>query len=54
MKILFDTSVIIAGPIEAHPMHNRAFPWLKRAKENEFELIVASHTIMVIFCVFDF
>ena len=51
MKILFDTSVIIAGLVESHPMHQKAFPWLKRAKSNEFELIVASHTIAELYAV---
>jgi len=40
MKTLFDTSVIIAALVESHPMHGRAFPWLKRAKEKQFELII--------------
>ncbi len=44
MKILIDTSVIIAALVESHPMHQRAFPWLKKAKEHHFELIIASHT----------
>ena len=51
MKILFDTSVIIAALVESHPMHQRAFPWLKRAKERHFELIVASHTIAELYAV---
>jgi len=33
MKTLFDTSVIVAGLIEAHPMHGRAFPWIKQARD---------------------
>jgi predicted nucleic acid-binding protein len=45
MKILFDTSLIIAALVESHPMHVRAFPWLKKAKAKDFELVVASHTI---------
>ena len=51
MKILFDTSVLIAGLVETHPMHKRAFPWLKRATANEFEMIVASHTIAELYAV---
>ena len=51
MKILFDTSVIIAALVESHPMHRRAFPWLKRAKEHHFELIIASHTIAELYAV---
>lgn len=45
MKILFDTSLIIAALVESHPMHVRAFPWLKKAKAKDFEIVVASHTI---------
>jgi len=51
MKILFDTSVIIAALVESHPMHHRAFPWLKRAKERHFELIVAGHSIAELYAV---
>ncbi len=51
MKILFDTSVLIAGLVETHPMHKSAFPWLKRAKANEFEMIVVSHTIAEVYAV---
>ncbi|MBI4766541.1 MAG: PIN domain-containing protein [Deltaproteobacteria bacterium] len=45
MKIFFDTSVLISGMIEAHPMHEISFPWLKRAKAKEFEWAVCSHTL---------
>ena len=51
MKTLFDTSVIIAALIESHPMHPRAFPWLKQAKDRKFELIVASHTLAELYAV---
>jgi predicted nucleic acid-binding protein len=51
MKILFDTSVIIAALIESHPMHARSFPWLKQAKEKKIELIVASHTLAELYAV---
>ena len=51
MKILFDTSVIIAALVESHPMHKRAFPWLKKAKAKKFEMIVASHTIAELYAV---
>ena len=45
MKIFFDTSVLLAGMIEAHPMHGISFPWLKKAKAKEFDWGVSSHTI---------
>ncbi|MBF0276627.1 MAG: type II toxin-antitoxin system VapC family toxin [SAR324 cluster bacterium] len=51
MRTLFDTSFITACMIEAHPMHERALPWFQQAKENQFELIVASHTIAELYAV---
>jgi len=51
MKTLFDTSVIVAALIESHPLHGRAFPWLKQAKTQKFELIVASHTLAELYAV---
>ena len=35
--INFDTSLIIAALVESHPMHVRAFSWLKKAKAKDFE-----------------
>ncbi len=51
MKIMFDTSLIIAGMLESHPHHVIAFPWLKRAKLKEFDLFVASHTLAELYAV---
>jgi len=51
MKTLFDTSVIIAALVESHPVHERAFPWLKQAREKQFELIVAGHTLAELYAV---
>ena len=51
MKILFDTSVLVAALVESHPAHKRAFPWLKQARANEFDMIVAAHTIAELYAV---
>jgi predicted nucleic acid-binding protein len=51
MKILFDTSVIIAAMVEPHPFHPIAFPWLKRARSKEFDLFIASHTLAELYAV---
>ena len=51
MKTLFDTSIIIAALVESHPMHEIAFPWLKKAKTKSFELIIASHTLAELYAV---
>jgi predicted nucleic acid-binding protein len=45
MKILFDTSIIVSGIIESHPMHTKCLPWLQRAKAGELDCIVVSHTL---------
>jgi predicted nucleic acid-binding protein len=45
MKIFFDTSVLLAGMVEAHPLHGVSFPWLKRAKAGEFAWGVSAHTL---------
>ena len=51
MKILFDTSVLVAAIVEAHPMHSRALPWLQRAKEGEFEFLAVTHTLVELYAV---
>jgi predicted nucleic acid-binding protein len=51
VKILFDTSVLIAAIVEPHPMHCHAFPWLKRAKLRQFDMFVASHTLAELYAV---
>lgn len=51
MKVMFDTSVLVAGMVEPHPMHERALPWLKRARSGDLELFVASHTLAELYAV---
>jgi len=51
MKILFDTSLIVAAFVDTHPTHERAFPWIKRSKAKEFELVVAGHSLAELYAV---
>ena len=51
MRLLLDTSVIVAALVEPHPMHERALAWLKRAKAKENEFIIASHTLAELYAV---
>jgi len=51
MKTLFDTSVLVAALVEDHPKHEKALPWLSRAKAQEFEFIVSSHTLVELYAV---
>ena len=51
MKVLFDTSVLVAAMVQPHPMHARALPWLRRAKAGECDFVVASHTVAELYAV---
>ncbi len=51
MKILFDSSVLIAAFVESHPKHKSALSFLMKAKNKEFQLFVSSHTILEIYSV---
>ena len=51
MKILFDSSSLIASVVEAHPKHESALSWLIRAKNREFDLVVSAHSLLEIYSV---
>jgi len=51
MKVLCDTSVLVAALVESHPMHSLAFPWLERANAGEIELLASTHTVAELFAV---
>ncbi len=51
MRLLFDTSVLIAAIVEAHPAHAIALPWLQKAKRKEVEFVVAAHSLLEVYSV---
>jgi predicted nucleic acid-binding protein len=51
MRVLFDTSVLIAGFVASHPQHHTALPWLQRAKAKEIAFTVAAYSIAECFAV---
>ena len=51
MKVLFDTSVMVAAIVQAHPGHVRALPWLAGAKSGEHECLISSHSLMELYAV---
>jgi len=51
VKILFDTSLLVAATVAAHPAHSRALPWLSRAHAGDFELVVSAHTLAEMYAV---
>ncbi len=51
MKVLYDTSVLVAGMVEAHPLHSKALAWLHKAKAGEHEMLVSAHTLLELYAV---
>lgn len=49
MKVLLDTSVLVAALVEAHPRHAQAFPWLQRMRSADVQAVIAAHSIAEIF-----
>jgi predicted nucleic acid-binding protein len=45
MKALFDTSILVAALVRAHPRYAQARPWLERARSGEIALVLAAHTL---------
>lgn len=51
MKVLFDTSVLVAALVEAHPGHEIALPWLQRVRTGELEMILSAHSLAELYAV---
>jgi predicted nucleic acid-binding protein len=51
VKILLDTSVLIAAMVEAHPAHDRALPWLKRVNRGPDHGFVAAHSLAEVYSI---
>jgi len=45
VRALFDTSVLIAGLVEAHGKHVQSFPWLQKIRHAEVQGLIAAHSI---------
>jgi predicted nucleic acid-binding protein len=45
MRILADTSVLVPGIVEQHVFHERAFPWIYKARNSTVELCVSAHSL---------
>ena len=51
MRILLDTSTLIAAMIEGHPSHNLALPWLQRVTTKTDTGLVAAHTLAELYAI---
>jgi predicted nucleic acid-binding protein len=45
LRVLFDTSVLVAAALKEHSHHSRALPWLKRAHGGDIEFFVCAHSL---------
>lgn len=45
VRVLFDTSMLVAALVRIHPRHSVAWRWLSRALAGEITLVVAAHTL---------
>jgi predicted nucleic acid-binding protein len=51
MKVLFDTTVLVASLVKAHPSHARCFDWHRRALRPRMKMLVAAHTLLELYAV---
>jgi predicted nucleic acid-binding protein len=51
MRVLFDTSVIVAALLAGHGHHAAAHPWLSRAKARSIEMLVSGHSLAEVYAV---
>ncbi len=51
MRVLLDTSVLVAAMVESHPAHARALPWLQRVKGGTDTGLVAAHSLAELYAI---
>jgi predicted nucleic acid-binding protein len=51
MKVLFDTSVLVAAFEVSHPRHGICLPWLQRVQTSDIDGYVSTHTFAELYSV---
>lgn len=51
MKVFFDTSVLVAAFVPAHPRHERAFDRVRRARSGEYRMLTSTHNLAEVYSV---
>ena len=51
MRVLLDTSVLVAAMVEAHPAHAEALPWVQRVRDGTDIGLVAAHSVAELYAV---
>ena len=51
MRLLADTSFLIASLVEKHPHHERTKPWIEKILNKQIQLGVSSHSIAEVYAI---
>jgi predicted nucleic acid-binding protein len=51
IKVLFDTSVLVASILVNHEQHSACIPWLTRVKRGEIQGFVGTHTLAELYSI---
>jgi predicted nucleic acid-binding protein len=51
MKVLLDTSVLVAAMVEAHPAHEKSLLWLQRIKKGVDSGLVSAHSVAELYAI---
>jgi len=51
VKILLDTSILVAAMVEAHPFHEQGLIWLKRVTNGADEGVIAAHSLAELYSI---
>ena len=51
MKVFFDTSVLVAAFVPAHPRHERAFDQMRRARSGKDRMLTSAHNLAEVYSV---
>lgn len=51
MRILLDTSVLVAAFVLGHPRHQVCIPWLQQVRSGKLQGFIATHTLAEVYAV---
>jgi len=51
VRILLDTSILVAAMVEAHPAHEQGWAWLKRVTSGTDKGVVAAHSLAELYAI---
>ncbi len=51
MRVLLDTSILVAAMVEAHPAHEKGLTWLKQVTGGTDEGLIAAHSLAELYSI---